>query len=492
MLKPKPNIVLVIMDTARAANFSCYGYEKITSPNVDKLAEKGILFRNAITPSPWTLPSHISMFTGLYPSEHGLTEDKIVSGKNIYGLSKQHMYEFFLPQILKTQGYRTAGFSNNPWISHQFGFARGFDVFYEAWAQSETQSLFRRMLRSIRRVSPQMMHPILNNLRVRMGWLFRSDSGAKNTIEVFQKWLGNDRSDDSPYFAFFNFMEPHLPYMPPKPFDQKFFDQGLHSHRLRAVNQDHLKFIAGKVKMEPEDFSLLQSLYDGEIAYLDSQLKEIFDCMQDCGVLDNTLLILTSDHGENIGEHGLMGHQFCLYDTLLRVPLIIKLPGSAIKGKRDDKYVQVSDLFYTLLDVLGIQIDGRDISNRSLLDPSYSGVVISEHEVPKITLSSLRKRFPYFPERNLDQEMKCLYADGTKYIWNSKGEDEMYDLTQDPAEESNLIHSIPDQAAKLFRLLRGRTELMKKDTRKKEIPPDLQTEEVDPRVQEKLRDLGYI
>lgn len=484
---------MIIMDTARAANFSCCGYDRMTSPHVDKIAEEGILFKNAISPSPWTLPSHVSMFTGLYPSEHGLTEDNISIGKNIYALRTQYTHHHFLPEILKKEGYKTVGFSNNPWISHNFGFDKGFDFFCETWKLKKKRSLSKKIITKVRTLVPQKFHPVINNLKVRMSRFVHSDSGVKETVSAMKEWFDNNYTDDAPFFVFFNFLEPHLPYLPPKPFDTKFITSSSDYKRLRKVNQNHLKYIAREVEMHSDDFEILKSLYDGEIAYLDSRLKEIFDYFKDVNMMDETLLIITSDHGENIGEHGLMGHQFCLYDTLLRVPLIMKCPEFSFAGKVEEKYVQLSDIFYTLLDVLDIRLEGLDVHKRSFFNRDYSELIIAEHEVPRISLSVLEDRFSDFEKKSLGQELKCIYSDGMKYIWNSQKENELYDISRDPKEEKNLLHENGDHASRLFIMLQDKVASLigrnKKDVMEAK---DLPKEDLDKEIADKLRDLGYI
>lgn len=484
---------MIIMDTARAANFSCYGYERITSPHIDKIAEEGILFKNAISPSPWTLPSHVSMFTGLYPSEHGLTEDKISIGKNIYSVRTQRPFRYFLPEILHREGYRTVGFSNNPWVSHNFGFDKGFDFFSETWKLKRKRSLTKKIITKVRTVVPQKFHPVINNLKVRMSRFVQSDSGVGETITVMKEWFDKNRDDNTPFFVFFNFLEPHLPYLPPKPFDTRFITSSSDAKRLRKVNQNHLSYIAGELEMGSGDFDILKSLYDGEIAYLDSRLKEIFDYFKELNMMDDTFLVITSDHGENIGEHGLMGHQFCLYDTLLRVPLIMRCPEFSFRGKIEEKYVQLSDIFYTLLDVLDIPFEGQDVHKRSFLNRDYSELIFAEHEVPKISLTVLENRFSDFKKKSLGQELKCIYSNGMKYIWNSRKVDELYDLNSDPDEENNLFQEKGDLASRLLSELQDKVgSLIGSDREDALDSKELPQEDLDKEIADKLRDLGYI
>jgi len=491
MKNPRPNILLVVMDTARASSFSCYGAPRSTTPTVDRLAEQGVLFLKAVSPSPWTLPSHVSLFTGLHPSEHRMTEDRILGGKNIYSVKAGHNISGFLPQVLKKEGYQTAGFSNNPWISSHFGFDQGFDRFHENWRASRNGNILRGWLKLVRKWTPQRFHPLLNDLKARMSWLAAPDSGAESTIHAWETWFSRDYQPEKPFFAFFNFMEPHLPYVPPKPYKRLFADPSWGPRRINRVNQDHLKYIAGKVEMSREDFHVLTALYEGEIAYLDSRLKRIVDSLDARGILDECLIVITSDHGENIGDHDLMGHQFCLYNTLLRVPLVLRGPGISPRGRVEDKCVLSTDLYYTILDMLEIPLDRDTEGNRSILDEGYNSMVVAEHEVPKITLRALKERFPDFKTDHLERELRCLYADGWKFILNGNGRDELYDLRQDPGEERNLIEKEPAVASRMRKVLVEWAKSRKKIQGDGRSIRDSRNE-ADEEILDKLKGLGYI
>ena len=488
----RPNIIVIVLDTARAMNFSCYGYDRNTSPHIDRLAEEGTLFKNAISPSPWTLPAHVSLFTGMHPSEHGMTEDRISDGRNIFAMSADQEFGNFLPEILKGAGYQTVGFSNNPWIGRNFGFDRGFENLYEIWNPSTGQSLLIKTLKKVRKSVPQKFHPALSNLKSRMSWFFPSDSGASSTLAMLKKWLQESYSADRPLFAFFNFMEPHLPYTPSPPFNRKFLDSHLKHKNIRKINQDYLRFIASRADMDADDFAILRSLYDGEIAYLDSKINEIFDLAKDLKIFDRTLWVITSDHGENIGEHRLMGHQFCLYDTLLRVPLILHHKELFSRGKREEKHVQSSNVYFTIMDILGIQTRDLDIRRCSLLSPDLNAPVVSEHEVPLITLKTLKDRYPEFSTENLEREMRCIYFDGTKYIWKSKGRKELYDLRKDPDEQNNLIQQKPELMERLNRHLEEWTSSRNIPKEEKADEPAASRESLDEDIKNRLKGLGYI
>ncbi len=484
---------MIVMDTARTANFHCYGYNKATTPHIDTIAGEGILFANAISSSPWTLPSHVSMFTGLCPSQHGLTEDNILFGKNIYGLSKKHTFPHFLPTILKKEGYKTVGFSNNPWVSRNFGFDKGFDFFYESWKNGKKSSVVKKIGRKVRKLTPQKFHPTFDNWKVRLSSYYHSDSGAQQTLAAMRRWFDKNHTPDAPFFVFFNFIEPHLPYMPPKPFDRMFMEKRYNRQRIRSSNQDPFKFLAKKADMDPDDFAILRSLYDGEIAYIDSKVKEIYGFHRDLKMLDQTFLIVTSDHGENIGDHNLMGHQFCLYDTLLRVPLIIRYPELGLKGKVEHKHVQLSDLFCTILDLLSLRLEGMDVQKRSLFNSSYGEQIIAEHELPKVTLACLAERFPSLRIEPFEQKLRCIYTDGLKYIWNSREGGELYDLREDPHEKTNLCQKYPEQASLLLDRLEKQWASMQKDINAlKKKSEEYGGEKIDSEIQEKLRELGYI
>jgi arylsulfatase A-like enzyme len=293
--RPLPNILLIVMDAARQDHLSCYGYPLSTTPNLDQLAEEGVRFANAITTGGWTVPTHASLFTGTFPSFHGARDGHPVLNEGLCTLA----------EVLRGCGYRTAGFTNVGWVAEATGLTRGFDTFvpvYRLWEGRSVPVLARRLL-------------------AKLVWMLagRKLAGAAATNRCVERWLARGESARR-FFVFINYSEAHVPYWPPRSFARRFLGPlNIGFSEAQRVNQDPLRHITGAVQMGERDFAVLRALYDAEIAYLDTRLGELFGYLSKQGLLDQTLVIVTADHGENFGDHGLMSHKWCLYDSILRV-----------------------------------------------------------------------------------------------------------------------------------------------------------------------------
>ena len=479
----KPNILLIVMDAARVKNFSCYGYSKLTTPNIDKIAKEGTLYRYAISPAPWTFPSHASIFTGLYPSEHGALG---VDNSNRY-LDQRNVT---LAEMLKKQGYRTVAFSNNPWISNVFGLTKGFDepnvIFNDKFFHGNVldMSLFikeRKYDKGIRRIL-EIGKAILtkgNPLKnIANGILFKFnrsnyrhifvDDGANKTNKKVKMWIDNwiDNKKDHPFFMFINYMECHAEYMPPF----KYLPKEYSFREIYRVNQDPMMYIFGKIKMNEKDFEILESLYDGEYRYLDYRIGQIYDFLDKKGILDDTIIIITSDHGDNIGDHNLMGHTLCLYDTLIRCPLIIRYPEKFPAGKIVKKRVQTHDIFKTIMEVLDNEIaeiiDGGSLIPEDLKQESKR-LIISEFPGHPLLPLEL-KRFPDVNINMWNYSLKAIYVDNFKFILNSNGSNELYNINRDPEERQNIIEDHPEVAKILEEELCNWTKSIEQKKRNKE------------------------
>ncbi len=203
--------------------------------------------------------------------------------------------------------------------------------------------------------------------------------------------------------------------------------------------------------MRDKDFEILRALYDGEISYLDFRMGQLFDYLRELQVLDDTVLIITSDHGENFGEHHLMDHQFCVYDTLLHVPLIIRYPKLFQPGLRVTQQVQTTDIFPTILDIAGIEWDKGKIQRHSLLkqgDANEPTFAIAELSKWHWAVGELKGN-PNFDAMKYDRRLKTIRTDSFKYIWASDGNHELYDIRNDSAEINNLIETQPEKAKEL-------------------------------------------
>lgn len=330
----RPNIILLIMDTARASNFSTYGYERETDPNISEIADEGMVFQNCYANSIWTLPSHHSIFTGLLPSHHGVTDKE-----------SREIQNKLLPEILSEKGYRTVGVSSNGFISPMYGFDSVFDQFeflgdsleiedkmlfeddeifkevYEKEKEDHWESKSHKysylLKQSVKTISPQTVANGLYYLVSEKFELGEQDDGAKKANKVLKEKF----DDEEPFFGFINYVEPHDPYTPPEGIAEEFLDERTFEEAMKiSENADLVEYLSDSPAEEPE---VLQNLYDAEIKYLDRKIGELVDQIEEKSERD-TVFIIASDHGENFGEKGLWGHYGKITEELLHVPLVIK------------------------------------------------------------------------------------------------------------------------------------------------------------------------
>ncbi len=452
----RPNIVVVLLDTLRADHLSCYGHSRDTSPALSRLAEEGTLFEQAVSPAAWTPPAHASLFTGTFPSRHGVDRSNLVLGPDLEPL----------PHVLRRHGYRTYAVSSNYWLSRETCFDRGFDRFVHSWQLVQTSGtnapLARQQAKSalglerLERAAEEggfsrWYAGLLNSTYEKATQKLRKrynawDDGAWRVCAQARRWLGEWSSSEEPFFAFLHFMEPHIRYAAPGSYRHRHLPRGVPGARAERVNQDPWKFLTGRSEMTEEDFDLLGRLYDGEISYVDQRVRQIVEMLRTARLLDDTLLVVTSDHGENLGDHGFMDHAYCLYDTLLRVPLIMRGPEGFSGGGRVTGQVQSNELFATALELAGVPADDPargQIETTGTLFPSDAGaadhLAVAEYREPQPPLEVLRRRFPGFDGRGFDRSLRMARGGGWKYIQASDGAEELYDLAADPGETDNRV-----------------------------------------------------
>ncbi|MEM3485217.1 MAG: sulfatase [Candidatus Methanomethyliaceae archaeon] len=343
MPKKLPNIILIVLDTARAKNFSCYGYDRKTTPNIDRIAEESTLYKWCFAPANWTIPSHASLFTGLYPTQHGCFGRELILSSDITTLA----------EILKFRGYDTIGISSNGLVASVNGFARGFNLFFDIWRKNVFTSDWLRHFPSVNRQDSE---------KSVVGWFMQrvielvSPSVIDNATPFTTKALSlarkiiNEKKSSHPVFLFINIMQNHDFYNPPPISKGRFGSNGF-SHKSLIGDSDfiHLKNFLPAIPLE-RLFSILTSLYDEELFFADMAIGSFYKYLKDESILDNTLFIITSDHGEMLGEDGLLGHGFGLHNDLLRIPLIVRFPGQQ-KGEVVDDMVQLQDIFSTVNDI---------------------------------------------------------------------------------------------------------------------------------------------
>jgi len=290
----RPNIVLIIIDTARGDRFPFDGYARPTAPNLQVIANEGVVYTQAFSPAPWTVPAHASLFTGQYPSLH----------KTDCGSLRLPDEAVTLAETLHAAGYRTVGHTANPWLGSEYNFQQGFDTYGETWREVPQEG---------------------------------EDTGAGLTngkVLRFLRWRAdNPDARRQPFFLFINYFEPHLPYHPPEPERSRFLRPGVDPARVKRLSRlghpDEMRYIVGLSDLTADDMAILNDLYDGEIAYADRRAGEVLSLLRDQGILDRTIVAIAGDHGENIGDHHMMDHKLSVHDTLLHVPLLLPAPDPA-------------------------------------------------------------------------------------------------------------------------------------------------------------------
>lgn len=455
----RPNILLIVMDATRAKNLSCYGYQRTTTPNLERFAERCLVYEAAISPAGWSLPAHASIFTGLYPSRHGAHE------RHKYLPPEHHT----MAEIMRSRGYQTLALCHNRYVGSATGLDRGFELF---------NPVVGSFPRSLRRMTLRME----NGLATLLG---RRDSGARYTNKQVSAALRRFGNRERPFFMYVHYSEPHWPYRPPRNYN-RYLPDGVSSRMAKQINQDPWQYFVDPASMGGEDFEILTALYDGEITYLDTCIAEVLGWLGDSGLLDETMVIITADHGENIGDHRMMGHQYCLYDTLLHVPLIIHYPRGEGAGARIAHQVQTLDILPTILAMLGdaTQGMGSSLQGLDLWSSSRHDFAIAEWEAPDLT--TFHERFPGVDVSKYDRALKMIRTDRYKYIWASDGNHELYDLQADPNEARNVLGECPEVADNLDGLLSE--WLASFDAA---IPSD-DAPEFDEEVKDRLRALGYL
>ncbi len=415
-----PNVLLLVMDTVRAASVSAHGYGRPTTPNLERLARQGIRFRWAMAPAPWTLPTHASIFTGRLP--HQLSGDWEVP------LDGAHPT---LAEALAALGYRTAGFSANlTFVTWEWGLARGFSRF-EDYDVSLAQAL----------LSPALGRSLTENRLVRHVLGIRDRLNRRRAHAMNQsllRWVDRDRS--RPFFAFVNYFDAHEPYLPPGPFAGRF---GPLPARPWILQDDD-------VTMPPAEKRRMRNAYEAAIASLDHEIGNLMDALRRRGLLDNTVTVVTADHGEQFGEHGLLDHGNSLYLPLLHVPLIVTLPGGEAAGRVVEATVSLRDLPATVMDLVGTGA-GHPLPGRSLAS-HWRGATDGPGAPVLASLTRGFERRPWIPLSRGD--MLSVVDDRYHYIRNGDGREELYEYRTDPAEERDLAGA-PGHAEALARFRSG-------------------------------------
>ncbi|MBD2464399.1 sulfatase [Oscillatoria sp. FACHB-1407] len=512
----RPDIVFLVLDTQRSDRLSCYGYSKPTSPNLDAFAADATLFRNAISAAQWTVPSHASMFTGLYPSAHQVLQSYSVLPAHINTLAER----------LSAGGYFTAGFCNNPLVGViNNGLRRGFYSFLNysglltsrpnqagissgllgryrqvfkrvlAGALDKVQDSFARSELLLAFSFTPLMVPIWQTALSFKGNTAKSlDDAARLLID--RRGLESDR----PIFTFINLMGTHMPYHPPRPYIERFAPHVLRDkesqHYLRRFNGDIYGWLAPLAgALDERQKATLDGMYDAEVAYQDDQIGLFLRRLQESGALDNTMIVICSDHGEHLGEKQFIGHSISLYNELVQVPLIIRDPGENLpQGSIRSDVVSTRCLFHTMLSTAGLADAIEEMSSLARLPANdLEGHVFSEAIPPQNVVNLLYKRQPELVlSHACDQPRRAIWLGSHKLIETGQSSEalarlELYDFLNDPYESMNLTDILPENVEVLqecLQLFAGQSTTVLSDER----APGFD----DPEVQRRLRDLGYL
>ncbi|MFC6784598.1 sulfatase [Halobaculum halobium] len=333
----RPDVLFVILDSARRDRVSLYGHDRPTTPTLDALAEEATTFENAYTPTPWTLPSHCSMFTGKFPSEHGVTNG-FADRRPALPASTETLAE-----RLSERGYRTAGFSNNPWVGKLSGLDRGFEEFVE-WdleiGRESGAGIHSRRDRAYSRA-----HSLLAQAARQPVFLLKRPFFTDSLVTRAREWVETTADDPQPTFTFLNVMEAHSPYFPP---DEAFEELGLTTPgpiEPRLLNTRLLAYVLGKADLAGDDRDRVLEYYDAALRYQDAKLAELLDTYRDLGLLEDTLVVICADHGKTLGDFPRDGEpSHYLRDLNTNVPMVVRTPGQR-GGERVDDPVELRDLF---------------------------------------------------------------------------------------------------------------------------------------------------
>lgn len=457
----RPTVVLIVLDTVRADHLTPYGYPLDTTPNLAEFSKEAVIYSNAIAPSSWTYPSHVSLFTGLMPTEHQAHYDKERDDEGTLVKQLDESYTT-LAEVLQSHGYTTGGIvANIVPLRPELGIAQGFD-YYDIRPRAALDTAYPGTL------SPGLWLTRLFQRftgRTEEGYAFRDASDIN--ADALQ-WL--DRREEAPVFLFLNYADPHEPYRDHPEYHDRL---AWRMHEEEPAPSSAPGWV-GHPRIPQEEWGNI-ALYDGELAHVDHYLGELFRELRRRGLYDESLIIVTSDHGEAFGEHGHTGHLHSVYQEEVWIPLIVRHPGGLVRG-REDGYTSLTSVFGMVLDSVGIALDDPRQYRPA---PAASPGVLAELYLP------LRLR-----DGSSQWVMRGLYReDGLKTVSSFKvpGEVELYDLLRDPFELDNLASVSVDVCLKMDASVSEWVQAAKAARPETNPAPTMSKE-----LRRQLRSLGYL
>jgi len=471
------NLVLIVLDTVRADHLSTYGYPRPTSPFFSQLAEQGVLYERAISPAPWTLPAHASLFTGLPPSQHGATsEHKRLDDDAVT-----------LGELLHDAGYETLGLTSNSSASSAHNLHQGFERFYEVFRPDPSVGA-----RAIRRGLPgPLARTLARSLPARP-----ADKGASEVNRLVSHWLDerSERGETRPFFLFANLLEAHLPYDPPEAFRER-FGRGPPPASLKGLLGRHwFRALFGRIGrgdvFTADEQRALADRYDAAIAYQDEQLAELIALLDARFDAEDLAIVVTSDHGENLGEHGLADHVFSVHQTLLHVPLLVRYPLQFPAGVRIESLVSTASIYATLLELAGLPTTEGERGRPAEPLPRVAGAeavpfVVSEEHLRMQELATLVAEAPGAHAGPWLTRFLAVQDQHRKVVQVGDREPVVFDLDLDPGELKPLPLESREDARSLAAVLEKR-RLEAHATREGAVG------NLDDATRESLEALGYL
>jgi len=398
---PPTNLILISLDTTRADRCSAYGYERDTTPNLSQLAAGGVRFGLAYSPTSTTGPTHASLFTSLYPIEHGVIRN---------GINLDDQFST-MAERLGELGYQTAGITSSFVFDAQFGYDQGFD-FWDANFSWETSRV---------RLAEWEGHALKEGF----------DRPGQEVTNLGLTWLDELPDANRPFFLFLHYFDAHEPYDPPEPYRSRF-----------APHED------------ATEQGTLNSAYDASIAYQDFEMGRFLDGLEDRGLSENSIVVVLGDHGQGLMEHGIEYHGRTIYEEQVRVPLVIRWPGRILPGHQVDSPVALLDLMPTLFDLLSLESPGNDWRGQTLTSISHNKIEFHPSDRPVFLF---RRHYAPAPKSAQSTNMQSVAGElygirrgRWKYIYGREEKRrELYDLDVDPNESHNRVSAEPRKTAEL-------------------------------------------
>ena len=523
----KPDIVFIVLDTQRADRLGCYGNKRPLTPNLDQFAAQGTLFERAVSPAQWTIPSHASFFSGLYPTAHQVTQSN-------HSLSPDVPH---LAEVLRDSGYQTVGFCNNPLVGIlNNGFKRGFQTFYNyggaipslpqhssslPWPLSQLSEGYTQFLRRISYPSQNFFGRSDLAFRLSLNawmtpiWSRLANFKGQNprSVQDVVTFLANreKQQPDQPLFLFLNLMETHLPFWPPGEYIDRVAPYFRQSEEARAVmrrwNREAYRWAAPLAEPLSElEQQVLNDMYDAEVAYQDDYLGQLLQMINGRSRQQDTLTIIVADHGDGLGEHNYFGHAFVAYDELVHVPLILHWPGQ-LPAMRVPTPVSTRRVYHTMLAAAGQLADHAHLDparirslglQRTIYGPDpEQGTAFSEVYPPLNFVRAIEQRSPQLLEefRCLSLRRAVVKPDGSrrphKLITVDDTADELFDLSSDPLEVDNILATQEETAVSLTNDIQRMTSQSQR--RQEQLTAGRQIDlDGDDQLMQRLRGLGYL